>query len=232
MTRPLRALLALLGLAVALVAGCVGNPVPLPPTFGPVDPTKVGGSTQETTGATLVSGFADASDPGAEVLGWNLEQLGPAVGAAVAEDGSFELPLAYTHGDELRLVTAHPGGAVEGRAEPTDVIAAVGAFTTPDRPACVMLDAHLALDATRAGVVEIVNACGEEITLDSVALRNGEASFEITGGVRATIPDGARAEIGVRALGDSELEDILFVHISARGSPRRYAVSLTVSARD
>lgn len=165
-----RRVLWLFVLLLQVGAGCVISPKPEPPqvTFDPESTV----AEWAHWGAGIVGGAGAASPAGAVVYVVNLDTEAPPATGVVAADGSFEVDLFVSEGQEVRVQV------VDGqhRSAPFDlVIGRSGA--TPERTVrpladCLMLDpaAEVVLSQGRHWVT-MANDCSHEVAIEEPRLR-------------------------------------------------------------
>lgn len=212
-----------------LLSGCVMSPMPEPPQ-ATLDVDGVVTHQPTYNGEpTIVGGPGAASPAGALVRVFNLDSdIGP-VETAVEADGSFEVELLISAGEEARLQVV--AEALDTRSAPIDVV--IGSDgTTPTlavRPlaGCLELTPAAELDLADAAAVLVSNRCGEALQLEQPALRRPIAGIELgpSLGWPATLADGDELTLDVQTEPGFATEDVFFIEAS---SPQRDRRPITV----
>ncbi len=223
-------------IVVALVsAGCVATPVPEPPLLDPpktelVDVNYTRGDKYQLTG--------NRGSATENALIWvvNLDSLDPPVLATITDDGSFVVTVEGEIGHELRLQVRQG----DARSEPVDtIIRDDGGLREVIRQDCLSLEPAFDLDfgtvtvsETTPGFIEVSNRCGVELTIDDLRLRVEPAPFFINTAPPLSIPDrgAATIELGFTPGGPGQLEEILFLELSAPFTERRPVTLIGVGA--
>lgn len=220
-------LASVLGLAwlAPLLSGCVMSPMPEPPqatidvdgvvTYDPVFGDE----------PTIVGGPGAASPAGALLRAFNLDADVAPVETLVETDGSFEVELVITAGQEARLQVV--AEALDARSAPLDVVIGPhGSTPTPaPRPlaGCLELTPAAELDLADAAAVLVRNRCGAAVQLEQPALRRPVTGLEVGAGLAwpATLADGDELAIDVQAEAGFATEDVFFVEASSPQRDRR-----------
>ncbi len=219
----------LLGLTLVVAvagAGCSISPKPQPPVPGSgFDFGKVKTHDTGTFGPKAIEGGPGAaSPPGALVRAVNLELPEDPVDGIIADDGSFEVELTLTEGDEVRLQIIDG----DDRSDPVDVV--VGPDDTSPALAvralggCLTLTPPAEIDVAIEQLVEVHNGCGEGVTIIEPTLRRPTPglSVGIGGTWPAQVAAGSSISVAVEFQApEGTLEEIAFVEATAPESDRR-----------
>jgi hypothetical protein len=174
-----------------------------------------------------LAGRAGAATPGAQVQVLDLDGAQPPVTATVGADGSFEVTVLASGGDELRFQVRQRGE----RSVPVDFIYASDTedlLTPSPRHACVVLQPgfEVELAAGRASV-RLQNDCPALIQLASPRFRIG-ADFALLTALPLVVASGefVALEIELRNPPPPAREDIWFVDVTLGSSPLRYPIGV------
>ncbi len=237
--RLVRGLAAVLTASVGLgSASCepgVATPVPEPPTLniGRVGPPVTEVVAQPANG-THLSGSPGAAPSAAILRVTNLDLTDPPSTVNVSADGSFDVVVNVTSGQELRFDWQR--GAERG--EPQDALFVITPppfhLVPSQRFDCVRLTPGFSVDfgqtVTQALVVE--NDCTSSVTLGSPRARLGLADFALETALPIDVAAGdtttlalsfTRAQTTVR-------EDTLFFDVVRDGTTIRYPITLLAPA--
>jgi hypothetical protein len=224
------------GLSVALcVASCgearIATPMPEPPAA--LDASKVGlgvGPISILSDPRPVSivGEAGAAPAGARVRVLDLDSDLPDVSSLARDDGSFELLLTASDGDELRLHVF--AGAV--RSRPLDLILGPPAGLQPSpRHDCLVLTPGLELGLSSGVVAQsftFQNDCTASAILDTPRFRLDTSDVALLTPVPLELAPGETGvlEIGVPAGAPLLGEDVLFIDVDVAGRRLRYPLGV------
>jgi hypothetical protein len=230
------------GLSAALcVASCgearIATPMPEPPAL--LDASKLGLGLEPISilsdpRPVSIVGQAGAVPPGARVRVLDLDSDRPAVSSLAADDGSFELSLAVSDGDELRL----HGFEAEVRSRPLDLIFSppAGLEASP-RHECLELAPGFELGfgaGVGAQIITFRNGCTAPALLDTPRFRLGTSDVELLTPLPLELAPGeARAlELVVPANAPLLGEDVLFIDVDVSGRRLRYPLGVYGPALD
>lgn len=222
------ALLCALGLAACGPQGA--TPMPEPPSIdgGLIGPDREGISILSEPHPVPLAGSAGAVTPGAQVRVLNLDDAAlPAVTSTAAADGSFQLTILATSGDELRVSALLSGQ----RSAPVDFLYTFelrDVLTQSPRHACVTLQPgfELELGAGRASV-RFDNACAEPIQLAAPRFRTGTDFVLVTElPLVVAAGDSAVLELSPRSELPAAREDVWFTDVTLGSSLIRYPVGV------
>jgi hypothetical protein len=168
-------------LLVVGLAACSVNPVPEPPakpeTSGPI----AADGCLSCDGAIVLSGATKNADV---VWAVNLDRTDPPTVVDVAADGSFELALLGTTGDEVRIQARRD----TERSDPRDyVVPDQGDLIPAARPLFDCLPAPLELDLGELSVgapaavraLDLASTCADAVTLQTIDLRAPAPAFTL-----------------------------------------------------
>lgn len=222
------ALLCVLGLVACGPQGA--TPMPEPPSIDGdfIGPDREGISILSEPHPVPLLGRAGAVTPGAQVRVMNLDDAAlPVQTATAGADGSFQLTVLASSGDELRFL-ALLGGA---RSAPVDFIYTydfIDVLTESPRHACVTLQPgfELELGASRASV-RFQNACSGAIQLSASRFREG-LDFALVTPLPLVVAAGASAavELELRNAPPPAREDVWFTDVTLGSTSIRYPIGV------
>lgn len=210
----------------ALLAGCSISPKPEPPASEPhLDFGSLGTLPPNDFGTCLITGGPGAVDAkGAIVRAYNLDDAQAPVEALVGEDGSFELDVFLSDGDELRLQVHGQDGA---RSKPLDVLVPQCGqplvASTRALGECLLLAPSAELEVSAAGAVRVENRCSASVQLEQPSLRRSIAGLQAGQGATwpATLAPGSALTVQITLQPSDVFEEIVFIEASTPQHDRR-----------
>lgn len=206
------------------------TPMPEPPSIdgGLIGPDREGISILSEPHPVPLVGSAGAATPGARVQVLNLDAAAlPAATATAAADGSFQLTVLATSGDELRFSALLDGR----RSIPVDFVYTFelrDVLTQSPRHACVTLHPGLELElgVSRASV-SFQNGCSDPIQLSAPRFRTG-ADFALATPLPLVVAAGASAvvELELRDAPPPAREDVWFTDVTLGSVTIRYPIGV------
>lgn len=222
--RVLAAVTALLLLACSSPRGATPMPEPLS-----IDPNRFPNIVVANSDRFVeaISGDTGAAPSRALVRLTNLDSASDSLTTVADAQGRFYLDLGelVRTGDELRLQAVRDGE----RGPPLDL--QTDPFVAPsERHGCVGVfpGSELVFTAARAEL-EFTNLCVSDVSIANARTRLGAAEFR---GVAPELPlvlqpnESARVEVLLDLESGAELEEILFLDVTAEGRALRYPVTL------
>jgi hypothetical protein len=227
---------SLCGLSAAwCVASCgearIATPMPEPPAA--LDGSKVGLGVEPISifsdpRPVSVVGQAGAAPAGARVRALDLDSDRPEVSGLARDDGSFELSVTVSDGDELRL-HAFDGDV---RSSPLDLIVGPPAGLQPSpRHDCLELTPGFELGLGSGAATQSFtfrNACMETAILDTPRFRLGMSEVELLTPLPLELAPGATEALELVVPAGAPLvgEDVLFIDVDVAGRRLRYPLGL------
>jgi hypothetical protein len=223
------------GLSAALcVASCgearIATPMPEPPAA--LDGSKIGLGMEPISifsdpRPVSVVGQAGAAPAGARVRVLDLDSDRPDVSGRVQADGSFELSVTVSDGDELRLHAFD--GAVRSRPLDLGVGPPAGLQPSP-RHECLELTPGFELGFSSGGAAQSFtfrNACTATAILDTPRFRLGTSDAELLTPLPLELAPGETGALELGVPGAALLaEDVLFIDVDVAGRRLRYPLGL------
>ena len=223
------------GLCSASCEPGVATPVPEPPTL---NLARVGPPAMESTAQPLngvhIYGLSGAAPSGALVRVTNLDGTDPPSTVNVQPDGSFDVVVNVTSGQELRFDWLR--GAERGEPQDARFITMPSPFhlEPSQRFDCVKLTPGFSVDfglaLTQTLLVE--NECASSITLAAPRARLGLPDFALETALPIDIEPGLETTLGLtftRAQTTAR-EDTLFFDVTRDGVAIRYPITLLAPA--
>jgi hypothetical protein len=220
------------GLGALGLAACgpqAATPMPEPPSIdgGLIGPDREGISILMEPRPVPLVGSTGAVTPGALVRVLNLDAGSPADTVVAAADGSFQLSVLASNGDELRF-----SAVLEGRrSAPVDFIYTSDFgddLTASPRHACVTLQPGLELElASSRASVPFQNACSGPIQLASPRFRTG-ADFALITALPLVVGAGesGAVELELRNAPPPAREDVWFTDVTLGSTALRYPIGV------
>ncbi|MEY4548265.1 MAG: hypothetical protein RL685_4460 [Pseudomonadota bacterium] len=225
------ALLCALGLVACGPQPQGATPMPEPPS---IDGSLIGPSLAPGPISVLsdpqpvrLAGRAGAATPLAQVQALNLDGAQPPVSVAAGADGSFQLTVLASSGDELRFQVRQGGE----RSAPVDFIYSYDSgdvLTASPRHACVALLPGFELElATARASVRFQNDCAAPIQLAAPRFRAG-ADFALLTPLPQVVAAGESlaVELELRNPPPPPREDVWFVDVTLGSTLLRYPIGV------
>jgi hypothetical protein len=222
--------------ALALISCGPGGatPMPEPPALAAVDVTKleppqVSVATQWPLPVPFVAQPGTAT-PGSSVSVTNLDTVAAPVTTTAAADGSFNIVVVVSPGNEVRFQASLD----KRRSAPRDVRFSPNALTKVERPICIGVNPDYALNFAadeRTKRVDFTSNCATPATLQNPRFRAPAPVFELQSSLPSTLtPAGlATLDVNVSALVSGPVEDVLFVDLVLGSEIVRYPITLFAS---
>lgn len=181
---------AVLLLIGACLGACSVSPVPEPPDDAEPDPPELPGPV-EWVGCPVCDAIGIHGDAGAAVDAksiWavNLDRTEPPASAEVNEDGSFDLFIVATGGDELRI-EAHDGPLHSAPLE-LQLLEDESGFVPASRPFadCLSVEPELSFADVAPGeseqaTIALRHDCDSTLVIESIGTHLPTSSFAIVG---------------------------------------------------
>jgi hypothetical protein len=178
-----------------------------------------------------LAGSAGAATPGAQLRVLNLDDAAvPLATGTAAADGSFQLTVLATSGDELRVSAVLDGL----RSAPVDFLYTFelrDVLSQSPRHTCVTLQPgfELELSSGRASV-RFHNGCGEPVQLAAPRFRTG-TDFVLLTELPLVVAAGesAAVELQPRTAPPPAREDVWFTEVTLGSTPIRYPIGVFTS---
>lgn len=211
-------------MAVGLLWGCTGKPVPEVPSLAPPNPDEI----DFMSGTSVpgdVRGGPGAVEPGAQVWLAPLDQpVAPTVAAAAA-DGSFATMMMVFPGEEVRIQARLD----DLRSDPVDVLVGAGAIVRPSAdcltlsPALELAMGEVAVGDSATASIEVDNACGAEVQIGGIRLRAPSTSVFIDTIGPLVVADGTTGTIDITFRPDASglSEEVVILDVTAPEMDRR-----------
>lgn len=223
------------GLGSASCEPGVATPVPEPPTLnlGRVGPPATEVVAHPANG-THLNGSSGAAPSGAIVRVTNLDGTDPPSTVNVQPDGSFDVVINVTNGQELRFDWQR--GTERGAPQDAHFV------TTPLpyhlepslRFDCVRLSPGFSVDfaQTMTQTLAVANDCTSSVTLETPRARLGLVDFALETALPIDVPSGGTTtlELAFNRAQTAAREDTLFFDIVRDGTAIRYPITLFAPA--
>ena len=230
----LAALIVGVGLSGASCGPGVATPMPEPPTLNlsSVGPPELVSAPEGDS--RHIAGKRGTAPPGAVLRVTNLDQQNPPSVVNVRPDGSFDVIIGVSSGEELRFDWAL--GGEQGAPQDARVIDDATSFHLEPaaRFACVKLMPGSSLDfaagATQRFIVR--NDCSSTVSLSAPRTRLGSPDFALNTALPLTVPsaESASLDLSFTRAQSGAREDTLFIDLANDGTTIRYPITLRAPA--